>query len=114
MSMILCLKRISDADIARLMATPAGVHAFIDAEQVEPDHGPEYAKALAELKAQMAAAGGMPPPTLAMTFGTYPFNDVFDVDKMWHGLYSCLPARTMAAERRSTSSFTRRRSGMKM
>ncbi len=90
MSMILYLKRISDADISRLMATPAGVHAFIEAGQEEPDRGPEYAAALAELKKRMAAAGQAPPPRFAMAFGAYPFNDVFDVDKMWHGLYFLL------------------------
>lgn len=90
MGMILYLKRISDVDGARLMATPAGVHAFIEAEQVKPDRGPAFAAALAELKASLAATGDLPPPNLEMAFGAYPFDDVFDVNKMWHGLYFLL------------------------
>lgn len=90
MSMILYLKRISDADIARLMATPAGVHAFIEAGRVERDRGPAFAAARAELMRQLAAEGHLPPPRLEMTFQAYPFNDVFDANKMWHGLYFLL------------------------
>ncbi len=90
MSMILYLKRISDADIARLMATPAGVHAFIEAGRIEPDRGPAYAAARAELMRQLAGQGLLPPPRLEMRFGVYPFNDVFDAGKMWNGLYFLL------------------------
>jgi hypothetical protein len=90
MSMILYLKRISDADISRLMAAPAGVHAFIRVGRDAPDRGLEYAVALDELKAQMVASETVPPPLAEMTFETYPFNDLFDVDKMWHGLYFLL------------------------
>ncbi len=90
MSMILCLKRISDLDLERLRAMPGGVRAFIDADAPEPDYGPEYAAARAALKAQMAAAGLTPPPAPEVTFEAYPFNEVFDVDKMWHGVYFLL------------------------
>ena len=90
MSMILCLKRISDRDLERLRGASGGVRAFIEADSEEPDRGPDYAAAVAELKAQMAAAGMAPPPAPEATFETYPFNDVFDVDKMWHGVYFLL------------------------
>jgi len=98
MSMILYLKRISDADLERLKDAPGGVRAFIKADSEAPDRGPEYAAALAALKSQMAQAGMAPPPAPEVIFETYPFNDVFDVDKMWHGVYFLLTGTSYEGE----------------
>ncbi len=98
MSMILCLKRISDSDVERLRVTPGSARAFIDADVPQPDYGPEYAAARAELLKQMAAAGVTAPSGIEMTFDAYPFNDIFDVDKMWHGVYFLLTGTDYGGE----------------
>ena len=98
MGMILYLKRISDGDLERLKDTPGGVRAFIEADSEAPARGPEYAAALAALKAQMAQAGMAPPPAPEVPFETYPFDDVFDVDKMWHGVYFLLTGTSYEGE----------------
>jgi hypothetical protein len=98
MSMILCLKRISDGDVERLRATSSGVRAFIDADVPEPDYGPEYAAARAALLKQMAAAGMGRPARTEIAFDSYPFNDIFDIDKMWHGVYFLLTGTEYGGE----------------
>jgi len=84
--MILCLLRISDADIAQLIGASVGAGAFINMAEAAQASREGYTEALK----QMEAMGLRQAPEVDMTFDAYPFDDIFDVDKMWHGLYFLL------------------------
>ncbi len=89
MSMILILKRISDADISRLRAQPEALRAFIARPQ--RDRGPEYAAARLEMMKTLMGENWQPPQMVALKDGdVYPFNEDSDMQKMWHAVYFLL------------------------
>lgn len=94
MSMILILKRVSQADISRLMRAPEGLQSFLAAGDVEPVRPRAYSAARAEMIKLMAAEGHPVPPAPALSgsygFDAYGFNDAFNAQKFWNALHFLL------------------------
>lgn len=95
MGMILQLMRVTEGDVKTLRANPAAIEAFLETGMPAVDYDPEYAKALEDLKRQM---GGSSAPSLHVSFDHYAFDDVFDCDKMWSGLYYLLTGSAYEGE----------------
>ncbi len=94
MGMRLELMRISSDDLAMLKRGTETTRRFIEANLPVIDRGPDYARAVEEMRVKL----GLPPAAAAGTFSPYPFNDVFNVDKMWNGLYFLLTGSEDAGE----------------
>ena len=87
MGMVLVLKRITDRDLAQLQACPKAVHRFLVGD--EPSVIQEENKNITLLNRLLRIIGKAPDPS-KIVFESYDFDEEFDADKMWHGLYYLL------------------------
>ncbi|UDF03970.1 YfbM family protein [Asticcacaulis sp. AND118] len=88
MGMVLVLKRASDPDQARLHACPKAIHRFVSYGEDEEDFDEESTGGwLTRLLRPFQKPG---PKVSDVVFDSYAFDDEFDADKAWHGLYFLL------------------------
>ncbi|MFT3995866.1 MAG: YfbM family protein [Asticcacaulis sp.] len=88
MGMVLALRRVSDRDQAQLHACPKAIHRFLSDGEDEGDEAfGENEGLLSRLLRPFRKLGPQPADVV---FDSYPFDDEFDADKAWHGLYFLL------------------------
>ena len=81
--MILRLMRISDLDLEKFQGRPDLVSVFISRNTPQRKVSPDFERA----RAQLAKELGLPvDDNNPVQFESYPFVEVFDSNKLWHGL----------------------------
>ncbi|ESQ81378.1 YfbM family protein [Asticcacaulis sp. YBE204] len=88
MGMVLVLKRASDEDQARLHACPKAIHRFVSDD--EDDGDADLGDAGGWLARLLQPFKKPEPKASDVVFDSYAFDDEFDADKAWHGLYFLL------------------------